>query len=138
MVLTRLLPLLALATLFVGSANAQPIDSHTVVLDIYLMVPGCETEETGREYLLCVDVALTRVDRELNEVYQRALAATDKEAGLRAAQRAWVAYRDADCESGLSEAALGAAKWRTGHVRACEYEKTRLRVAELRSRFLPD
>ena len=88
------------------------------------------------EFLACVDEAFGRVDRELNEVYQRALSATDDEAGLRASQRAWVAYRDADCDGGLSEAAIGAAKWRTGHVRACRYEKTRLRVAGLRSRFL--
>lgn len=127
-----------LAASFVGPASAQPIDAHTVVLDLYLTVPGCEAEETGMEYLLCVDAALERVDRELNEAYQRALTATDNEPGLRAAQRAWVAYRGADCEGGISEAALGAAKWRTGHVRACEYEKTRLRVAELRSRFLQE
>ena len=125
---------LMLAVSFATSASAQPADRHTVVLD--LSVTACDAAETGQEFVGCVTDALFRADQELNETYARALAVAESEPALRAAQRAWIAYRDADCEGGLNEDALGAGHWRTGHIEACRYEKTRLRVAELRSRFL--
>ena len=126
--------LLLLAVSLATSASAQPVDRHTVVLD--LSGPGCDAAETGQEFVGCVADALLRADRELDETYARALEVAESERGLRAAQRAWIVYRDADCEGGLSEDALGAGHWRTGHIEACRYEKTRLRVAELRWRFL--
>ena len=72
-----------------------PVPPLRPVVPIRLVVPECEAEETGQAFLLCVEAAFARVDRELNEVYPRALRASDDEAGLRAAQRSWVAYRDA-------------------------------------------
>jgi uncharacterized protein YecT (DUF1311 family) len=49
----------------------------------------------------CSLVAWQKADAALNEAWDAALAALDEpvEARLRAAQRAWIAFRDAECEA---------------------------------------
>ena len=125
--------MLAFGVAAVSSANAQDVGGHVVAFD--LSVPACEGSETGQEYVGCVGGALAQADSVLNDVYERALRVANAR-GLREAQRAWAAYRDADCEGGLNEGALGAGHWRTGHVAICALRKTELRTAELRFRFL--
>lgn len=78
--------------------------------------------------------ALARVwDDELNRLWPSALAAQDEAEGerLRAAQRAWIAFRDAEC---LFEAA----RWEGGSMGAyaggfCVAGMTAERVADLRA-----
>jgi uncharacterized protein YecT (DUF1311 family) len=71
----------------------------------------------GGQYY-CSQVAFEMVDRELNRVYPAYLKAAEhnaygaerqaqSEEQLRAAQRAWVSYRDAMCEVQASWAAIG-------------------------------
>jgi len=61
---------------------------------------GCDAPGTQVEMNLCAQEEFTAADRKLNEVYQTLLA---KEAGntpflakLRSAQKAWLAFRDAE------------------------------------------
>lgn len=73
--------------------------------------PDCENAETQAELNLCAQWDFERMDADLNDAYQEAMAIAkevDAElpggqrgaaAALRAAQRLWISYRDAVCES---------------------------------------
>jgi uncharacterized protein YecT (DUF1311 family) len=108
--------------------------------------PDCTDPQSNPETKLCTQRELDRADAELNKVYKDALAAAreqyrtahddyekmpDSEAMLRKAQRAWVAFRDANCDYqyqiyyGGSLAGLS--------YLACKSEMTKARVKELRT-----
>ncbi len=88
--------------------------------------------QTTMEMQHCIDLAFQAADRELNVAYQAAMAKLDAEGKefLKKAQRAWIAYRDAepalyaDFWRGGTEAGAAAAAARTG--------LTRRRTQELR------
>lgn len=75
---------------------------------------------------LCANHKIRQADAELNELYRRQLArlkGTADEARLRAAQRAWLKYVEADClysngpaEDGGSSWAMSQAYCRAGHM----------------------
>ncbi len=78
-----------------------------------LVTPGATTaaqnpegkcDGTNLEISICLDAAYKAADAELNAAYQQALKRAAQYSGtdvgkLRAAERAWIAYRDADCEA---------------------------------------
>lgn len=61
----------------------------------------CDNAGTQSEMNQCADIEFAQVDSQLNEAYQElreAYQAADGAApALRAAQRAWVTFRDAEC-----------------------------------------
>lgn len=85
----------------------------------------------------CVEASLKDADKELNRVYKETLNSVDpswslaeeyKEA-LRDAQRAWIAFRDADCTR-IGVAARGDANlW----IQSCYEYQTRKRIQELQA-----
>jgi uncharacterized protein YecT (DUF1311 family) len=107
----------------------------------------CSNASTTVEMNFCADKDLAAADEKLNAVYKKVLAQIDEsglekpydraswEAAMRASQRAWVAFRDADCKgvvpmewsggSGTSAAVLG-----------CMSQKTIERTKELSERYL--
>jgi uncharacterized protein YecT (DUF1311 family) len=77
----------------------------TVVTALLFVVPplsaaaACSRNEHGVfEDGACASEALAKADKELNQVYRQLLGQLDQDAQnkLRTAQRAWVAYRDAN------------------------------------------
>jgi uncharacterized protein YecT (DUF1311 family) len=94
-------------------------------------VPG---GDTTAGIALCNVAETAAWDRLLNETYRKLVAAAKAggyETSLRAAQRAWVAFRDADC-------AFAYAMWGAGSMRqiagsACQMERTATRAIELRA-----
>ncbi len=60
---------------------------------------ACGPEATQTELNICAGAEFDAADAELNELYKQLTArlGADK-ASLVAAQRAWVAYRDAECD----------------------------------------
>ncbi|SEK71913.1 lysozyme inhibitor LprI family protein [Pacificibacter marinus] len=86
----------AVALVF-GLLGASPILAQDAVVD-------CENAMTQRDMNICSYEDYMVVDRALNDTYTWALARTEdwgsgtKEA-LRAAQRTWIAYRDAACNA---------------------------------------
>ncbi len=70
---------------------------------------ACRTQATTVEMIECADWQLRRADRQLNEAYAVATAALDEEGKrlLRKAQRAWIAFRDAECLRARDEARGG-------------------------------
>ena len=94
----------------------------------------------------CADKDYKAADAGLNEAYQQALAQIAKEGGekpydaksweaaLRTSQRAWVAFRDADCR-GLVPMSWGGGTGTTGGVLACLTQLTQERTKMLKERF---
>lgn len=95
----------------------------------------------------CADQEFDKADAELNRVYAKAIAAvpgmaTDNspfdakswEAALRASQRAWLAFRDAECEEHVAKF-WGGGTGATVDILGCKTEKTEQRTKELKQRY---
>ncbi len=127
----------ALAALLVlsglASAHAQEVAAN------------CADPQTTLEVNECVSRDLDKADAELNTVYKRAMASqvdVDKNLAetnsalvgaakaLRAAQRAWIDFRDANCESKTYADADGTI--RTAEEISCRTEMTTNRTKELK------
>ena len=82
---------------------------------------------------VCSAQQFHRADAQLNAVYQQVLKAVDPSrlSKLRTSQRAWLAFRDAQCDFEASEAEGG-----TMHpmlVTGCMTEVTNARIGQLRA-----
>lgn len=66
-----------------------------------IVAAQCEEKRTTLDISQCLGTALKRADTELNRSYQQALKNLNMADGerLRIAQRAWAAYRDAQCKA---------------------------------------
>lgn len=95
----------------------------------------------------CAGAEFEKADGELNRVYAKALAAvpalaTDDppfdarswEEALRASQRAWLAFRDAECEGHVAKF-WGGGTGATVDIIGCKTEKTEQRTRELKQRY---
>lgn len=125
------LALLASQLLLVPVSHAQsgpPID--------------CSKAIATPELNACADLELQAADGKLNAAYRKALAYIEKSGGekpydpvswanaLRASQRAWIAFRDADCD-GLVPMSWGGGTGTTSAVLYCKTVKTEARTTEL-------
>lgn len=107
----------------------------------------CSDARTTYETNFCADKDFKTADDKLNAVYKKVLARIAEsdlakpydpaswEAALRASQRAWVTFRDADCKD------LIAMEWSggtgtTSAVLGCMIEKTDARTKDLSERYL--
>lgn len=108
---------------------------------------NCEDADSTPAMNRCAEEAFDTADAELNEVYGKALRAIadrnmDKpydsatwEVLFRASQRAWIAFRDADCGELIAQEWSGG----TGTTYAmfsCKTVKTEARSKELTERYL--
>lgn len=112
----------------------------------------CTSEPTTTATGVCIMNALNEADKKLNLAYKKAQSVIEQDdrgqddpgevakaktawtAQLAAAQRAWMAFRDADCGD------LIFSEWNNGHgvlpaVYACRYDKTVQRTNEILSRY---
>jgi uncharacterized protein YecT (DUF1311 family) len=91
----------------------------------------CDAPHTQAEMNACAAEDFLRADARLNAVYKQAMKAIDpaRQPKLKAAQRAWLAFRDAECEFEASEAEGGTMQpmLRNG----CKAEVTKARIAQL-------
>ena len=102
----------------------------------------CDKAMSTPELNQCADATLQAADAKLNAMYQKALAVIRKtkseqpydrkswEEALKVSQRAWLAYRDADCD-GLVPMSWGGGTGTTSAVLWCKTEKTETRTKEL-------
>jgi uncharacterized protein YecT (DUF1311 family) len=126
-------PALSLLLCCTASADAQQPE------------PDCRKAVTQMDLNICADQDYRAADAELNKTYRLAVAAmqaTDKELGdidsayagaleaLKKAQRAWIGYRDGQCELAGFEARGGSMEPML--VSGCLAELTRKRTAELK------
>lgn len=127
--MTRLYSIAALALLLAAPAMSQEVD--------------CASAMAQQELNYCADQAWEAADAELNAAYKLAIAAMKDmdanmpddlqgaEEALRAAQRAWVVYRDANCVAAGFPMRGGSAEPML--VSGCMERMTRERTAELQA-----
>lgn len=111
----------------------------------------CQNAVTQADMNICANEDYEAADAELNKVYKQALAATqaqDKELAeidnayvgaeeaLKKAQRAWIGYRDGQCELSGFEARGGSMEPML--VSGCLTELTRARTKELQAIVEPE
>ena len=106
----------------------------------------CSNANNTLEMNFCADKEFAAADAELNAVYKRALARIAQsdgekpydpkswETALRASQRAWVAFRDADCK-GLVPMEWSGGTGTTAAVLGCMVQLTQARAKSLTERF---
>lgn len=132
--------LLALLASLAWSLPWSPADAATPRID-------CSKAVVTPELAFCAEIGLKRADGELNVVWRQALGVIEQTsemdaatrakwtAALRDSQRAWIAFRDADCGEPIGYEWFGG----TGMSLAtttCLEEKTKARTADLRQRYL--
>ncbi len=128
---------LALSVLLVPAAiKAEDVDPPI----------DCANALSTHDMNFCADKELERADSALNEVYKKALASIPEmaseppydakgwEAALRASQRAWVTFRDAECNDHVAMFWTGGTG-ATGEILGCKTEKTEQRTKELKDRY---
>ncbi len=95
----------------------------------------CDEAKTTLQINECFAKELKKADAKLNRVYQLAekKLQPDDAALLRKAQRAWLAYRDAQCEA--EHALWGGGTGGTAARMSCSLELTRKRAAEIQNTY---
>ena len=131
--------LFTLAVLLSLAACAARADDAAPAID-------CSKAMATVELNFCAEKELDKADAALNAVYKQVLAfitknGSDKpydskswEAALRDSQRAWVAFRDADC-NGLIPMSWTGGTATSGAVLGCMSEKSKVRTKELESLY---
>ena len=109
----------------------------------------CTAAMSTHELNFCAEKELQAADAKLNDIYTRVLAhvaANGSEPpydgkswqdALRKSQRAWVAFRDADCKDLVPMAWAGGTAT-TGQVLGCMAAMTEARANQLKDRYLPE
>ncbi|GHE58871.1 hypothetical protein GCM10019059_17980 [Camelimonas fluminis] len=104
----------------------------------------------GGELQACLARALPGADAALNDAWRKALASVGNNASLNAAdraawrdnllasQRAWLAFRDANCKFGLIAAEWSNGGGATPAQQACVLSLTLQRANELTRRYTPN
>ena len=95
----------------------------------------CDEAKTTLQINECFAKELKKADSELNRVYQATVKKLppDDVALLRKTQRAWLAYRDSQCEAEralMSEGTNAPATWMS-----CKLELTRKRATEIQTTY---
>lgn len=92
----------------------------------------CAKAETQREIEACLQDALAKASKEVDDAYNRYLVSLPKEQRslLKRAQDAWVHYRDANCKA--SAAVYSGGTMAPAELAGCKLDHTRDRLAELR------
>jgi uncharacterized protein YecT (DUF1311 family) len=106
----------------------------------------CSAPRNTYENNICADRDFQAADVRLNKIYQRVLGhirdnGTEKpydsaswEAAMKASQRAWVAFRDADC-MGVVPMEWSGGTGTSAAVLGCMTEKTEARIKEFAIRY---
>ncbi|QEE41369.1 MULTISPECIES: lysozyme inhibitor LprI family protein [unclassified Methylobacterium] len=105
----------------------------------------CRAATSTPETQTCLHKALEAADAKLNAAYKKALSVIEQDdrpldakatwkAQFTAAQRAWIAFRDADCGD-LTFSEWNNGSGTTGALYACRYDKTVQRTEDILSRY---
>lgn len=100
----------------------------------------CPNEQSVIDRIECAQGKLRQADKELNRIWMRVLAEhpsggdrTAHRDEIRSSQRAWIKFRDLDCEAASK---IGIPKyWVLNHV-SCQIAHTRARTRALRELYV--
>ena len=106
----------------------------TIVAAVLLAGPAlagdCNKAATQFDMNECADKAYQATDKVLNEVYKKVVAAQEGDsAKLKAAQRAWIGFRDAQCSFETADSEGGSIQPMEYSI--CLTKLTKARTAEL-------
>ena len=107
----------ALVALLAGSAQAQQVD--------------CKNALSQNDMNFCADQDFQKADKALNAAYRKVMADMDDatKTKLKIAQRAWVTFRDAECDyESMSEAG--------GSMQPMIYSTCQARLTKVRTKEL--
>jgi len=92
----------------------------------------CDSPQTQSEMNRCAGEELRRTDAQLNAAYARLLKKLDanRRTKLQKAERAWIAYRDAQCAYEGSASEGGSIQ--PLEIAACKTELTKARMVQLK------
>ncbi|WHA41893.1 lysozyme inhibitor LprI family protein [Agrobacterium larrymoorei] len=133
--MSRMVRLASVSLLFGGLLTAAHVQADDE--------PDCSNAQTQAEMTQCAGADFDEADQELNAEYQKLrklLATRDKDAdeggkgaveALVAAQRAWVAFRDANCDLAGFQARGGTMEPML--ISSCMADMSRKRTEELQS-----
>ena len=133
---------LTAAVLVVAACTVMPIPARAQ----WSPTTPCDSKPSTAEQSQCLEKALRQADAGLNTAYQRAMRIIDADPdsapaqraawrhALQAAQRSWIAFRDADCGE------ITGYEWHQGTgmgpaTLACSLDKTLQRSRELTARY---
>ena len=109
--------------------------------------PDCNNAASNADMSYCAGREFERTDSELNKVYKDTLdviaeiggsvpaGAREWEEKFRESQRAWIAFRDADCDT-LTRIEWGGGSGTGLAISLCKTELTKARIKSLRARYL--
>lgn len=99
------------------------------------LLAQCEKAGTTADTTRCMSNEYEKADAELNRIYKLAFTGRDEKEteNLKKAQRAWVTYRDAQCDAEYAKWA-GGSGGRAAHLE-CLGRLTRLRTRELHKTY---
>lgn len=107
----------------------------------------CENASATAEMNWCAEQEFDAADAELNKVYAEALKSIPEmaseppydakawEGALRASQRAWVAYRDAECDAHVPMFWTGGSG-ATAEIIGCRTTMTKARTKEIQEHYM--
>ncbi|HEX8557638.1 MAG TPA: lysozyme inhibitor LprI family protein [Pyrinomonadaceae bacterium] len=124
----KIIPALLLALALLPAADAAAARQGKVRFD-------CEDPKTQSELNVCADRKFSAADAELNRAYSQLASRLEERwrAGLKAAEVAWLKYRDANCE--YETALYEGGSMRPMLFSLCMERMTRARTAELREQL---
>lgn len=127
----RLLFVLGLA--LIAGTGCSDDDTPLAKPEGVTLADACADASTQALMNQCAAEDYAAADGELNRIYGKAIQSVsgDDEQRLRAAQRRWIPFRDAQCESEAAE--LEGGSLYTTVLNACLADLTRQRTEELRS-----
>jgi uncharacterized protein YecT (DUF1311 family) len=93
--------------------------------------PNCRNPQTQTEINICAGIEYQNADKKLNQVYQQLIPklSASRRQKLILAQRAWITFRDANCEFERSQLEGGTIA--SAIQAACMAELTKTRTAQL-------
>ncbi len=110
----------------------------------------CTNALSTQDMNTCAGLDFAKADAALNATYEKAIGsipemASDEtqfnakswEEALRTSQRAWIAFRDAECEEHVAMFWTGGSG-ATVDIIGCKTEKTEARTKELKERYEPE
>jgi len=120
-----------------GSQNGWPrlsqFGTHLILLSLLNVITGTLLSQSTSEMKISKQAEFELVDKELNTQYRRVLDSQDEQgkANLKAAQDAWLKFRDAEAEFAAHSEHQGTAA-ALAYIQS-QIEQTKLRVEQLRA-----
>lgn len=128
--------------LFISLARSALLLIVAIPFHVLAQDAVCHNDGSGRDAYICAAQETRAADAELNKAYQQALGQLDGSDNLRLAkaslvesERAWIKFRDADCD--VQTNIFKGGSMQGAMVEACKKSLTEQRTKELKSLWLP-